>query len=560
MKDFKSGNLMFDYIVVGAGSSGCAIASRLSEDRDVTVLLLEAGPEDKSWTIDMPLAVESLLSGSEFNWKYLSEPEKHLSGRQVDHPRGKVMGGSSSINGMVYTRGNALDYDGWANIYGCDGWSYADVLPYFKRSETFFGDKNEYRGTQGPLRVTRPDPSTDPLNHAFIEAGLQAGYSMTLDSNAYQHEGFHANERTIYEGRRWSAARGYLTAQVRQRRNLEIRSSVLVERVLFEGKTATGVQFSEEGKRLAAGARREVILCAGAFGSPQLLQLSGVGPRDVLRAANVDVVHELPGVGMNLQDHPDVCLQYQCTQPLGLADYTRFPRKHLMGLQWFCSKTGLAASNQFEVAAYIRTEAGIQYPDLKLEFLPLAFQPETFKPYPGYSFQVHMTLMRAESRGQLAIRTNSANDKPRITFNYLDAESDRESYRRAVRLTREIVGQKAFDPFRGEELAPGKNTQSDDAIDAWVAERVITAYHPSCTCRMGPAADADTVVTPDLRVRGLQNIRVADASIMPLIVAANLNAPSIMIGEKAADIIRGRRLAPEAKPHFVAENWQTSQR
>ncbi|MCO5396697.1 choline dehydrogenase [Ralstonia soli] len=560
MKDFKLSDQIFDYIVIGAGSSGCVVASRLSEDRDATVLLVEAGPEDKSWTIDMPLAVESLVSGREFNWQYVSEPEKHLAGRQVDHPRGKVLGGSSSINGMVYTRGNALDYDGWAETYGCAGWAYADVLPYFKRSETFCGEGNDYRGRYGPLRVTRPDVAKDPLQAAFMEAGKQAGYPATDDSNAYQHEGFHPSECTIFGGRRWSAARAYLSPDVRRRTNLEIRTETLAEQIVFAGRKATGLRVQKNGQSSLVAARKEVILCAGSIGSAQLLQLSGVGPSDVLRAANVDVVHELPGVGANMQDHPDITLQVECRQPLGLAAFTKFPRKHLVGAQWFLTKTGVAASNQFEAAAYIRTKAGVRYPDLKLEFLGLAFAPDTFSPYPGHSFQIHMTLMRAESRGRLAIKSNNATDKPCLTFNYLEAEADRESFRNALRLTREIVEQEAFDPYRGKELAPGKDVQTDEQIDTWVASRVGTAYHPSGTCRMGPATDEGAVVEPNLKVRGLENVRVADASVMPLIVAANTNAPCIMIGEVASDLIRNRKLPPEPRPHFVAENWETSQR
>lgn len=560
MKDSKSGNQAFDYIVIGAGSAGCVVASRLSEDRSVTVLLVEAGPEDKSWTIDMPLAVESLVSGNEFNWQYISEPEQYLSGRQVDHPRGKVLGGSSSINGMVYTRGNALDYDGWEQNYGCTGWAYADVLPYFKRSETFCGEGNDYRGRHGPLRVTRPDVAKDPLHAAFMEAGKQAGYPTSADSNAYQHEGFHPSECTIYGGRRWSAARAYLSPDVRRRANLVISTNTLAEQIIFSGKRATGLRIQKDGQISFVVARREVVVCSGSIGSAQLLQLSGVGPGDVLRAANVDMVHELRGVGANLQDHPDITLQVECRQPAGLAAYTKFPRKHLAGAQWFLTKKGVAASNQFEAAAYIRTKAGVRYPDLKLEFLGLAFAPESFAPYPGYSFQIHMTLMRAQSRGRLAIKSNRATDKPCLSFNYLESEADRESFRDALRLTREIVAQKAFDPYRGAELAPGKDVQTDEQIDAWVASRVATAYHPSGTCRMGSAIDDGAVVAPNLKVRGLENVRVADASIMPLLVAANTNAPCMMIGEMASDLLRGRKLAPESRPHYLAKDWMTSQR
>ncbi|ACC73972.1 choline dehydrogenase [Paraburkholderia phymatum] len=560
MKDSGIPELVFDYIVVGAGSSGCVVASRLSEDRSVSVLLIEAGPEDKSWTIDMPLAVEALVSGSRFNWQYRSEPETMLEGRQIDHPRGKVLGGSSSINGMVYTRGNPLDYDGWAIEFGCTGWGYADVLPYFKRSETFLGPSNEYRGRTGPLKVTRPDVNKDPLNRAFMEAGRQAGYPVSVDSNGFQHEGFHPSECTIYNGRRWSASRAFLSPDVRRRSNLAIYTGALVERIVIENKVAVGIELSRAGTRTFAKARREVVLCAGAFGSPQLLQLSGIGPSDVLQAANVDVVHELNGVGKNLQDHPDLPVPFVCEKPVGLGAVTRFPRKQIVGAQWFLGKGGLAASNQFEAAAYLRTKAGIKYPDLKLELLGVGFQPDSFKPYPGYSFQIHMTLLRAASRGHLAIKSNSAAEKPLIKFNYLSESADREFYRDAFRITRELVAQPAFSEYSGKELAPGAEVKSDDEIDHWVAAHIATAFHPSGTCRMGPVNDERTVVTPDLKVRGVANLRVADASIMPLVVASNTNAPCIMIGERAADLLRGRKLSPEERPYYVAPNWETSQR
>lgn len=556
----SASDVEFDYIVVGAGSSGCVVASRLSEDRATNVLLIEAGPDGKSWQIDMPLGVEALVSGSEFNWQYKSEPEAHLSGRQIEHPRGKVLGGSSSINGMVYTRGHALDYDGWANEFDCKGWSYAEVLPYFKRSETFLGDGDEYRGKNGPLRVSRPDLSKDPLNRAFMAAGIEAGYPTTSDSNAFQQEGFGPNECTIWGGVRWSAAQAFLSKDVRRRSNLTIYTDSLVERILIKDKVATGVQILKGGRRMHARARREIVVCAGAFGSPQLLQLSGIGPNNILKAAGIDVVHELDGVGHNLQDHPDLTIQYRCSEPVGLGSFVRFPLKQMIGASWFLFKSGPAASNQFESAAYIRTKAGVRHPDMKLELLPLAFQPDSFVPYTGHSFQIHMTLLRAESRGTVSVRSSRASEKPMVSFNYLSSPADREAYRNAVRLTREIVAQPAFDRYRGQELAPGSAVQTDADLDKWVAQRVATAFHPAGTCKMGPKVDEQAVVTPELKVHGIGNLRVADASIMPQVVSSNTNAPSIMIGERAADLIRGVRLLPESKPFYISPAWEVSQR
>ncbi len=556
----RSAEASFDYIVVGAGSSGSVVASRLSEDEATTVLLVEAGPKDASWIIDCPVALESLMTKTRFNWLYSSEAEPKLNGRRVDHPRGRVLGGSSSINGMVYTRGNALDFESWANEQGCAGWGYADVLPYFKKSETFHGQGNKYRGTTGPLLVTRPDVSIEALNRAFMGAGAEAGYPTTPDSNAFQQEGFHSNECTIFDGRRCSASRAYLSDEVRRRPNLSILTDAFVQRILFQCLTACGIQALVDGVETVFRSRKEVILCAGAFGSPQLLQVSGVGPRNILREANVGVLHALEGVGRNLQDHPDLVVQYSCRKPVGVADAARFPGKYFVGLQWLLTKRGLGASNQFEAAAYLRTKAGIKFPNLKLELLRVAMQPDTFKPYPGHSFQLHLTLLRAESRGEVAIASASASDKPRIIFNYLAAAADREAFRSAIRLVREIVAQPAFSDLRDVELAPGSAIKSDDALDAYVASRVATAYHPASTCKMGASDDDAAVVTPDLRVRGLAGLRVADASIMPVVVSSNTNAPTIMIGEKAADLIRGRTLPPEPLPYYVAPAWERSQR
>jgi len=549
----------FDYIIVGAGSAGCVLAARLTEDADVRVLLLEAGPSDRHWAIDMPSGLGRLLADDRFNWAYTSEPEPYLDNRRLSHPRGRVVGGSSSINGMMYVRGHARDYDRWAQS-GCRGWSYADVLPYFRRAENSQRKADAYHGNDGPLRVTTPNGSAGVLGEAFIEAGQQAGYPYTPDCNGAQQEGFGPTDRTTHEGRRWSTARGYLDP-VRGRANLSIVTGALALEILIEGERATGIAYAVGRERRTAIAEREVILCGGAINSPQLLQLSGIGPADLLRKLGIAVKRDLPGVGANLSDHPDIVVQHACKQPVSLATKARAPGKYLTGLQWFLSKSGPAASNHFEAGGFIRSRAGIEHPDLQFTFMPLAVMPGTVETRAEHSFQVHIDLLRPESLGTVEARSADPRQAPSIRFNYLQSPSDREDFRVSVELLREILAQKALDPYRGEELFPGPGVRSKHEIDAWVRQALETCYHPVGTCKMGTVSDTSAVVDDKLKVHGVSGLRVVDASIMPSIVSGNTNAPTIMVAERAADLIRGcKPLAPSEAPVWIHPKWESAQR
>jgi choline dehydrogenase len=549
----------FDYIIVGAGSAGCVLAARLTEDADCRVLLLEAGPADKGWEIHMPSGMARLLSSTKYNWAYVSDPEPYLDNRRLSHPRGRVLGGSSSINGMMYVRGHARDYDHWAQS-GCRGWSYHDVLPYFRRAESHMKGGDEYHGADGPLRVSSPDASGSPLVNAFIQAGLEAGYPYTADANGRQQEGFGPMDRTTSNGKRWSTARGYL-AQAASRPNLTIRPGSLSLSVLLQGTRAIGVEYVRDGKVEKAYAEREVILSGGAINSPQLLHLSGIGPADHLKSIGIQPRHDLPGVGENLNDHPDVVIQHWCKQPITLYSVTKGPRKLLTGLQWFLSQKGAAATNHFEAGAFIRSRAGIEHPDLQLTFMPLAVKPGTVDSVPGHAFQVHLDLMRAHSRGYVRARSANPKEPPAIRFNYMQDPRDIADMRQGVKLVREVLAQRALAPYRGDEIFPGIDVSSDEAIDAWVRQAVETCYHPVGTCKMGSPTDRSAVVDSELRVHGLSSLRVVDASIMPSIVSGNTNAPTIMIAEKASDMIRNRApLPPQAAPVWINPRWETAQR
>jgi choline dehydrogenase len=550
----------FDYVVVGAGSAGCVLANRLSEDADARVLLLEAGPVDHpwAWQLHMPAALAYPLKSQRYNWAYWSEPEPHMDGRRIYCPRGRVLGGSSSINGMAYVRGHARDYDRWAQT-GLPGWDYAHVLPYFKRAETRERGADDYRGGDGPLHVAT-GACRNPLYQAFIEAGRQAGYPLSADMNGYQQEGLAPMDMTVRGGRRSSAARAYLDP-ARRRPNLTVRTGALVRRVRCEGGRAVGVEYAKGRHAVSVRAEREVILAGGAINSPQLLMLSGIGDADELDRFEIPRVAHLPGVGRNLQDHLEIYVQHACTRPISLYAAQRPWQKARIGLEWILLKRGLGATSHFEAGAFIRSRAGIEHPDLQYHFLPIAVNYDGSNPQKTHGFQAHVGPMRPTSAGRVSLRSADRREPPSILFNYMATEGDRQEMRAAVRLTREIFAQRAFDPYLGPELAPGAEVDTDAEIDAFVRARAESAYHPCGTCKMGPDSDSSAVVDGACRVHGIEGLRVVDASVMPSITSGNLNAPTIMLAEKAADLIRGRPpLDPLDVPVHIAPDWAKHQR
>lgn len=537
----------FDYIIIGAGSAGCVLANRLTEDDGVTALVLEAGPQDRSIFIHMPSAFAYPLAGTKYNWHYETEPEPYLDNRRLHCPRGRVIGGSSSINGMVYIRGHAFDYDGWATQPGLENWSYAHCLPYFKKSETRLKGGDAYRGDRGPLFVTT-GACKNPLYGAFLEAGRQAGYPITEDMNGFQQEGLGVMDRTTYKGRRWSAAKAHLRP-AQKRGRLDVRPRSLVTRILFEGRRAIGAEFFRNGKLQSARANREVIVSAGAINSPQLLMLSGIGDAEALKKLAIPVIQHLPGVGQNLQDHIEVYVQYQCKQPITLYSAMNPLAKLKIGLEWIANGSGLGATNHFESGGFIRTEESVAHPDIQFHFLPMAISYDGASPATFHGYQAHVGPMRPTSRGSVTLKTSDPRDYPRVVFNYMQTAQDRKEMRLGIRHAREIFAQKAFEPYRGDERAPGKDAESDAEIDAFVRRQGESAYHPSCTCRMGTGDMA--AVDGDARVHGVENLRVIDASIMPDVISGNLNVPVIMMAEKLADTIRGRPLlAPQYVPVY----------
>ncbi len=549
---------IFDYVIIGAGSAGCVLADRLSADGTSTVLVLERGGSDRSVLIQMPSALSIPMNMQKYNWGYESEPEENLGGRRINCPRGKVLGGSSSINGLVYIRGNALDYETWEQM-GARGWGYRHVLPYFKRAEGRAEGGDAYRGADGPLK-TSCGKLNNPLYHAFIEAAQQAGYAATEDVNGYRQEGFGRMDMTVFHGRRWSAANAYLRPAMR-RKNLFLVTGAAVSRIAFEGRRACGVKYRVGRREVLAKARREVILAGGAINSPQLLKLSGIGPAAELRALGIDIVRELRGVGENLQDHLEFYFQVAVRQPITLFSSQGILQKGLIGLRWLLRRDGLGATNHFESCGFIRSKAGIRYPDIQYHFLPLAISYDGRALATEHGMQAHVGPMRSRSRGWVRLASADPTAAPRIKFNYMSDAQDWEEMRACVRLTREIFGQQAFEAYRGREIQPGATVTSDAAIDDFIREKVESAYHPTGTCRMGSPDDPMCVVDPALRVIGVEGLRVVDSSVMPVITNGNLNAPTIMLAEKAADAIRGIAfLAPSNAPYDVAENWETEQR
>src|SRR5436190_2087768 len=503
-----------DYLIVGAGSAGCVLADRLTEDGKDSVLVLEYGGSDRSPWIQMPSALSIPMNMARYDWRYYTEPEPHLNGRRLHTPRGKVLGGSSSINGLVYVRGNPLDFERW-DAAGAAAW---------------------------------------------LEAGRQAGYALTPDMNGLQEEGFGHLDMTVGGGRRSSAANAYLRPAMR-RGNLTVRTHALATRVLFEGRRAVGVRYRRGGLFHEVRVRREVILCAGPINSPQLLMLSGIGPRHELAAHGIEVVRELPGVGENLQDHLEFYFQVACREPITLYSQVSLVRRALIGARWLLASDGLGASNHFESGGFIRSRVGVRYPDLQFHFLPLAVNYDGSALAREHGFQAHVGPMRSQSQGWVRLRSAVALDKPRICFNYMSRSADWEEMRACVRLTREIFAQPAFDRFRGREIQPGAGVETDEQIDAFIRDKAESAFHPSCTCRMGRVTDPRAVVDPQLRVIGVEALRVVDSSIMPSITTGNLNAPTIMLAEKAADHIRGAALLPRAAvPYYTAARWQSAQR
>jgi choline dehydrogenase len=541
---------VYDFVIVGGGSAGCALANRLSVDRGTRVLVVEAGRSDYPWDllIHMPAALAFPIGNPLYDWKYESEPEPFMNGRRIYHARGKVLGGSSSINGMIFQRGNPLDYERWSTVPGMEHWDYLHCLPYFKRMETCLATgETEFRGGSGPLVLER-GPASSPLFQAFFQAVQQAGYELTDDVNGYRQEGFAAFDRNIHDGRRLSAARAYLHP-VFSRPNLELRTRTFVNRVVFEGTRAIGVEIARRGGGSELVRGNDVILCGGAFNSPQLLQLSGVGNAGELGALGVNVVHDLPGVGENLQDHLEVYVQHGCSQPVSVQPAMQWRNRPKVGLEWLVRKSGPGATNHFEGGGFARSNDDVPSPNLMFHFLPIAVRYDGSRPAGGHGYQVHIGPMTSDARGSVKIVSTDPRVHPALRFNYLSTDQDRGEWVEAIHVARKILGQSAFAQYDLGEISPGPQVESEEQILDWVRRDGETALHPSCTCRMG--TDEGSVVDPaTMRVHGVDGVRVVDASVFPFLTNGNLYAPTMMTAEKAADLILGNTPLPAAEVEF----------
>ena len=551
------GKSSYDYIVIGSGSAGAIVATRLSEDKSVSVLLIEAGGSDKNIFIKMPTALGIPMNTRKFNWGFKSEPERFLNDRVMNCPRGRVLGGSSSINGMVYVRGNPFDFDEW-EMLGANGWNFKNCLPYFKRVENHKIKNSIYTGNEGAVSISGGNNMKNPLYNAFIDAAIEAGYEKTEDYNGYQQEGFGQKFMNVDSGIRASTSHAYLNP-VKHRKNLTIFSKSLVTKIIFKNKKACGVELTRNNKNYSIYSRKEIILSAGSIGSPHILQVSGVGCRKKLKNTGIQVIHDLPGVGENLQDHLEFNFQYRCKQPITLNGQINLLKKLKIGIEWIITKKGLGASNHFEACGFIRSKAGVKWPDIQYHFLPGAITYDGTVAFSGHGFQVHVGHNKPTSRGSVTATSSDIKVHPKIQFNYLSTESDRAGFRASVRLTREIMQQKSMKPFLGHAIQPSENIQTDDEIDEFIRNSVDSAYHPCGTCRMGKGSNA--VVDEHLSVFGIDGLRVVDSSVFPSIPNGNLNAPTMMLAERASDIIKNKVMKPKAKPKvYLNKKWQTSQR